>query len=256
MKDEVNKTYSVFKDAFDVLSDYFDEKRSDTVLEKKDKTKIALAKFSKGLIGNTDKINFRILIGQKKEIGDLVCEAVYLSDKKDPYIFLYNVERGKPAKNILSNFKEEDWNGYKKIEKFKDTKKFLEYAYQEGVYVDGKKEKKEEALNKLIKGLKRSLEAIEADEKERGEVSNERVKKIAKIIAVTAVTTIVSAMLTPAVGVIAQEIATGGQLTSGVAQQAGQAALEGLKGVVDPIKLAKKAVTKSVTKGVDLGGNQ
>ncbi|MBN1803549.1 MAG: hypothetical protein JW891_18710 [Candidatus Lokiarchaeota archaeon] len=256
MKDEVNKAYSVFKEAFEVLSEYFDEKRSDTVVEKKDKIKISLAKFSKGLIGNTDKINFRILIGQKKEPGDFIYEAVYLNDKKDPRIFIYDVEKGKPINTVLSDFKEEDWNGYKKLEKFKDIKKFLEYAYQEGVYSEGKKEKKEDALNKLIKGLKRSLEAIEADEKERGKVSNDRVKKIAKIIAITAVTTIATAMLTPAVGVIAQEIATGGQLTGGVAQQAGQAALEGLKNVADPLKLAKKAVTKSVTKGVDIGGNQ
>ena len=33
----------------------------------------------------------------------------------------------------------------------------------------------------------------------------------------------------------------------------GQAALEGAKSIADPLKLAKKAVTKTVTKGADLG---
>jgi len=73
MGKESDKAKNIFKDAFDVLSDYFEEKRSDIVLEsekKAKKGKVALAKFSKGLIGKTDKINFRILIGQKKEIGD------------------------------------------------------------------------------------------------------------------------------------------------------------------------------------------
>ncbi len=57
--------------------------------KKGNKGKVALAKFSKGLIGKTDKINFRILIGQKKEIGDFIYEAVYLSDKKEPKIYVY-----------------------------------------------------------------------------------------------------------------------------------------------------------------------
>ncbi|MFX1236697.1 MAG: hypothetical protein ACFFAS_05325 [Promethearchaeota archaeon] len=253
MKEEVDKAYSVFKDAFDMLSDFFEEKRSDTIVEKKDKQKIALAKFSKGLVGKTDSINFRLLIGQRKEAGDFIYEAVYLSDKKDPRIFAYEVEKGKSVKTVLTNFKEDDWNGYKKKEKFKDLKKFLEYAYKEGIYYEGKKEKKEDALNKLIKGLKRSLEAIESDEKEKGREETPTAKKIAKIVAVAAVTTIVSVVLTPAIGVVAQEIASGGQLTGGVINQAGQAALEGAKSLADPLKLAKKAVTKTVTKGADVG---
>jgi len=66
MGKEVDKAKKVFKEAFDVLGDYFEEKRSDTIIEKEKKAKkgkVALAKFSKGLIGKTDKINFRLLIG-------------------------------------------------------------------------------------------------------------------------------------------------------------------------------------------------
>ena len=92
MGKEIDKAKKVFKDAFDVLNDYFEEKRSDTVMEEEKKAKkgkVALAKFSKGLIGNTDKINFRILIGNKKEIGDFIYEAIYLSDKKEPKIYYH-----------------------------------------------------------------------------------------------------------------------------------------------------------------------
>ncbi|MFX1275099.1 MAG: hypothetical protein ACFFBP_06420 [Promethearchaeota archaeon] len=255
MSDQIKKTAKIFKDAFEALSDFFEEKRSDTIEEKINDSKVALAKFSKSLIGNTDKINFRILIGQKKEFGDVIYEAVYLSDTKSPKIFINKVEEGRSVKNILSNFKDDDWSGYKKSKKFKDLDKFLEYVYKEGVYVDEKKKKKEDALNILIKGLKRALEAVESDENEKSGGMSPRSKKIAKIIAVTAVTTIASAVLTPAVSVVAQEIATGGQITGGVLNQAGQAALEGARSIVDPVKLAKKAVQKTVTKGADLGGD-
>ena len=74
MGKEIDTAKKVFKKGFNALSDYFEEKRSDTVVEKEKKAKkgkVAVAKFSKGLIGKTDKINFRILIGQKKELGDL-----------------------------------------------------------------------------------------------------------------------------------------------------------------------------------------
>ena len=120
LKEEVKKAKKLFKDAFDTLNDFFEEKRSETVIEKEKKAKkgkVALAKFSKGMIGNTNKINFRILIGEEKEIGDFIYEAVYLSDKKEPRIFVYKVNKGRPVKNILTNFKEEDWDGYSKVKK-------------------------------------------------------------------------------------------------------------------------------------------
>lgn len=257
MGKEIDNAKKIFKDAFEVLSDYFEEKRSDTVMEEEKKAKkgkVALAKFSKGLIGKTDKINFRILVGEKKEIGDTIYEAVYLSDKKEPKIYVYEVNKGKPCSTILINFKEDDWNGYKKVEKYKSLTKFLESAYKDGVYYKGKKEKKEEALNRLIKGLKRSLEAVEDDEKaKKGEKSSIAVK-IAKVVAVAAVTTIVSAALTPAAGVIAQEIAGGGSITGDVLGSVAQAAGEGLKSLADPTNLAKKVITKAITKGKDLPG--
>jgi len=253
MKEEIKKTSKIFKDAFDALSDYFEEKRSDTVVEKKEKSKIALAKFSKGLIGKTEKINFRILIGGKKEVGDYIYEAVYLSDKKSPKIFIYSLNPGKSVKTILTNFKDDDWTGYKKTERFKDLAKFLEYAYKEGIFINKKKEKKEDALNKLIKGLKRSLEAVEDDAKSQGNGMSPTTKKIAKIVAVAAITTIATTILTPAIGVVAQEIAGGGQITGNVMNQAGQAALEGAKSLADPATLAKKVVKKTITKGADFG---
>ena len=160
MKDEYKKTYKIFKDSFDVLSDYFEEKRSDTITEKIEKAKrdeVALAKFSKGMVGKTNKINFRILIGQEKEVGDHVYEAVYMVDNKEPLIYAFTVDKGRPVNNILKDFKDENWNGYKKVEKFKSIEKFIESAFKDGIYVNKKKEKKEEALVKLVKGLKRSL---------------------------------------------------------------------------------------------------
>ncbi|MFX1386870.1 MAG: hypothetical protein ACFE9M_06610 [Promethearchaeota archaeon] len=257
MGKEIDKVKTVFKEAFEVLSDYFEEKRSDIVMEEEKKTKkgkVALAKFSKGLIGKTDKINFRILIGQKKEIGDSIYEAVFLSDKKEPRIFVYEVNKGKPCNTILTSFKEEDWNGYKKVQKYKSLTKFLESAHKDGIYYKGKKEKKEEALNKLIKGLKRSLEAVEDDEKAKGKGAGPIAKKIAKVVAIAAVTTVVSAVLTPAVGVIAQEIAGGGTITGDVLGSAAQAAGEGLKSLADPANIVKKVVIKTITKGKDIPG--
>ena len=254
MKEEYKKTNKIFKDAFDALNDYFEEKRSDTITEKIEKAQrdeVALAKFSKGMVGKTNKINFRILIGQEKEVGDHVYEAVYMDDKKEPYIYAFTVDKGRPINNILKGFKEEDWNGYKKVEKFKSLEKFIDYAYKDGIYVKKKKEKKEAALVKLIKGLKRSLEAVETDEKEKsGGAMSPTAKKIAKVVAITAVTTVASVILTPAVGIVAQELAGGGQITGGVINQAGQAALEGAKSLVDPVNLAKKVVKKTVFKGV------
>lgn len=257
MGKEVDKAKNIFKDGFDALSDFFEEKRSDTVMEEEEKAKkgkVALAKFSKGLIGKTDSINFRILIGQKKELGDFIYEAVYLSDKKEPKIYVYEVNKGKPCNTILTSFKEDDWNGYKRVQKYKSLTKFLESAYKDGIYIEGKKEKKEDALNKLIKGLERSLEAVEDDEKLKGREAGPIAKKIAKVIAVAAVTTIVSAVLTPAVGIIAQEIAGGGSITSDVLGSAAQAAGEGLKSLADPVDLAKKVVKKAITKGKNIPG--
>ncbi|MFX0028250.1 MAG: hypothetical protein ACFE8B_03505 [Candidatus Hermodarchaeota archaeon] len=258
MGKEIDKAKKVFKEAFDVLGDYFEEKRSDTVIEKEKKAKkgkVALAKFSNGLIGKTDKINFRILIGQKKELGDLIYEALYTNDKKEPRIFVYQVNKGRPCSTILLNFKDDSWDGYKNVRKYKSLTKFLETAYKDGIYYKQKKEKKEEALNRLIKGLKRSLEAIEDDEKSKKGSNSPIAMKIAKVVAVAAVTTIVSAALTPAVGVIAEELVGGGTIGGDVIGQAADAAAQGLKNLVDPTKLARKAVSKVITKGKDLPGS-
>jgi len=254
---EIDKTKKIFKEAFEVLNDYFKEKRSDTVIEKEKKAKkgkVALAKFSKSLIGKTDKINFRILIGQKKELGDYVYEAIYLSDKKEPRIFVYEVNKGRPCNTILMNFKDDDWNGYKKIDKYKSLTKFLETAYKNGIYYKGKKEKKEQALNRLIKGLKRSLEAVEDDEKSKKGSTSPIAMKIAKVVAIAAVTTVVSAALTPAVGVVAEELIGGGTVGGDVLGQAADAATQGLKNIADPTKLVKKVVTKTITKGKEIPG--
>jgi len=255
MGKEVDKAKKVFKEAFNVLGDYFEEKRSDTVIEKEKKAKkgkVALAKFSKGFIGKTDKINFRLLIGQKKELGDSIYEAIYLSDKKEPKIYVYYVNKGKPCNTILMSFKEEDWNGYNKIQKYKSLTKFLENAYKEGIYYKGKKDKKENALNVLIKGLKRSLEAVGEEEKAKGGGASPIAKKIAKAVAIAAVTTIISVVLTPAVGIIAQEVVGGGSITTDVLGSAAQAVGEGLKSLADPVSLAKKVVKKTITKGKDI----
>lgn len=257
MGKEIDKAKKVFKDAFDVLGDYFEEKRSDIVIEKEAKAKkgkVALAKFSKGLIGKTDKINFRILIGQKKELGDQIYEAIYTSDKKEPRIFVYTVNKGRSCSVILNSFKDDGWNGYKNIQKYKSLTKFLESAYKDGVYYKEKKEKKEKALNVLIKGLKRSLEATEDDEKSKKGSNSPIAMKIAKVVAIAAVTTIVSAALTPAMGVVAEELIGGGTIGGDVLGQAADAATQGLKNLVDPTKIVKKGISKIITKGKDLPG--
>ena len=136
---EIKKAKKVFKDAWDALNDFFEEKRSDTITEKEEKAKkgkVALAKFSKGMIGKTNQINFRILIGQEKEIGDHIYEAVYMDDKKEPYIYDFAVNKGKPINTILTNFKDDEWNGYKKVKKFKSLTKFLEHAYKDGIFYE------------------------------------------------------------------------------------------------------------------------
>lgn len=257
MEKEIDKAKRLFKEAFDVLGDYFEEKRADTVVEEEKKAKkgkVALAKFSKGLIGKTDKINFRILIGQKKELGDHIYEAVYLTDKKEPGIFVYEVNKGRPCGVILNNFKDDGWDGYKNVKKYKSLTKFLESAYEDGVYYNEKKEKKEIALNILVKGLKRSLEATEDDEKSKKGSNSPIAMKIAKVVAVAAVTTIVSAALTPAVGIIAQDLVGGGTIGGDVLGQAADAAVQGVKNLVDPTKIVRKVVTKTLTKGIDLPG--
>ena len=252
MDKEVKQAKKVFLDAWDALNDFFDEKRSDEVTEKeKDakKGKVALAKFHKGMIGKTNQINFRILIGKDKELGDHIYEAVYMDDKKEPYIYDFDVNKGRPIKNILTEFKEPDWNGYKKVEKFKSLTKFLENSYKNGIYLNGKKEKKEDALNALIKGLQRALEAVGEDVKEKKGADSATAQKIAKVVAIAAVTMIVSAALTPAAGVLIGELAGGGGISGDLVGQAGQAAFKGLERLADPTTIVKKVAKKVVTKG-------
>jgi len=249
---EVDKAKKVFKDAWDALDDFFDEKRSDTVTEKEKKAakgKVALAKFKKGLVGKTNQINFRILIGTEKDIGDHIYEAVYMDDKKEPYIYHYKVDKGKPVNTILTNFKDADWNGFKKVEKFKSLTKFLESVYKSEIYHKGKKYKKEEALDVLIKGLKRGLEAVEEDLKEKHGEGHPTLAKIAKVVAIAAITTVATAALTPAAGIVISNISSGGGIGGGVLGDAASAAGEGLKSLVDPTNIVKKVVKKTVTKG-------
>ncbi len=257
MKDQIEKTKKIFKDGFEILEDYFKEKRSDTIYESEKeakKGKVALAKFSKGLIGKTEEVNFRILIGEEKVIGDHIYEAVFNSEKKSPKIYIYKLEKGKPSDTILTSFKDKDWDGYKKVEEFKSLTEFLEEIYKEGVYYEGKKEKKEDALNKLIKGLKRSLEAVQADEQERCGEGSERAKRIGQIVAAAAVTTVVSAVLTPAAGVVAAELMSGGTISGDVIGAAGEAAAEGVKNLADPAAVARKIAQKAATKGRKIPG--
>ena len=108
------------------------------------------------------------------------------------------------------------------------------------MYYKGKKEKKEEALDRLVNGLKRSLEAVENDEKARKGDNSPIALKIAKVVAVAAVITVVSAALTHAAGVIAQEIAGGGSVDGDVLGAVAQAAGEGLKNLADPEQTNKK----------------
>ena len=252
MDKEVKQAKNLFKDGWDALNDFFDDKRSDEITEKikgARRDEVAMVKFSKGLVGKTNKINFRILIGEDKEPGDWIYEAVYLDDKKEPYLYMFQVNKGRPIKNVLKNFKEDDWNGYKKVKKFTSLTKFLEYAYKEGIYHKGKKEKKEDALNALIKGLKRALEAVGEDIKDKKGADSVTGKKIAKVVAVAAVTMIVSAALTPAAGIVVGELAGGGGVTGDLVGQVGQAAVEGLEKLADPVNLAKKVARKAITKG-------
>ena len=258
MGKEVKQAKKVFKDGWDALNDFFDEKRSDEIKEKIKggrRDEAAMVKFSKGLVGKTNQINFRILIGEDKEPGDWIYEAVYLDDKKEPYLYMFQVDKGRPIKNVLKNFKEEDWNGYKKVKKFKSLTKFLEYAYKEGVYHKGKQEKKEDALNVLIKGLKRALETVGEDVKDKKGADSPTAQKIAKVVAIAAVTIVVSAVLTPAAGVLVGELAGGGGITGDVIGQAGHAAVDGLQRLADPANIVKKVAKKVVTKGRKLGGD-
>lgn len=254
-KEAIKKAKDIFKDGWDALNDFFDEKRSDTVMEKAHKKakrdEVATAKFSKGLIGTTNQINFRILIGYKKEPGDYIYEAVYMDDKKEPYIYVYRIDTDsfRSIKNILKGFKDPDWSGYKKVKKYKSLTDFLKYAYKKGVYYKKDKKKGDDALNVLIKGLKRTLEAINEDVKENKGEGHPTAKKIAKVVAIAAVTTIASAALTPAAGVVASELTGGGSLTGGVMEKAGEAAMQGVKNLADPTNMGKKILKKSLTKG-------
>ena len=250
----MNKAKKVFKEAWEALNDMFDEKRSDTVMEKahkKAKTdEVALAKFKKSFLGTTNQINFRIHVGYKKDVGDRIYEAVYMDDKKEPYLYVFKIDRDKRSiKKLLKDFQEPDWKGYKKIKKYKSLTDFLEYAYESGVWHKKEKLKKDESLDVLIKGLKRSLEAINEDVKEKKGANSETAKKIAKVVAIAAVTTVASAALTPAAGVIATEVATGGNITGNVVGEAAQAAGEGLQSLADPTNIGRKAVKKVATKG-------
>lgn len=213
---------------------------------------VAMVKFSKGLIGKTNQINFRILIGYEKDPGDHIYEVVYMDDKKEPYLYVYDVDKGKSINNILKGFKDPDWNGYTKVKKYKSLTEFLEDAYDKGIYHKKDKLKKDDALNALVKGLKRGLEAVGEDVKEKHGEGHPTAVKIAKVVAIAAVTTIVSAALTPAAGVIASELAGGGSLTGNVMEKAGEAAVQGLKNLVDPANLGKKVVKKVLTKGRNL----
>ena len=256
MGDEVKNAKKVFRDAWDALDDYFEEKRSDTIFEKEKKAKkgkVAIAKFSKGLIGKTNQINFRILIGEEKELGDHIYEVVYMDDKKEPYIYDFTVNKGRPLNNILTNFKDDDWDGYKKVKKFKSLTKFLDHAYEDGIFYEGKKIKKDKALELLIKkGLKRSLEAVGEDSKEKFGADSETAKKVLKVVAIAAATTVVSVALTPAAGVVVAEMAGGAPVTGQLIAKAGEAAVGGLKSLADPATIAQKAASKTLTKGKKL----
>ncbi len=208
-----------------------------------------MAKFKKGMVGKTNQINFRILVGFEKEVGDHVYEISLTVNSKEPYIYAYTVSKGRPITNILKGFKDPDWNGYKKVEKFKSLTKFLEYAYDKGIYVKKKKLKKDDALNALLKGLKRSLEAIGEDVKDKQGEGHPTALKIAKVVAVVAATTIISAALTPAAGVVISELAGGGGIGGNVLGQAADAAGQGIQKLVDPTNIVKKVVKKVVTKG-------
>ncbi len=251
MKEEINKVKKLLDDAMDVLKDFFEEKRSDTVFEKKKdskKDKIALIKFSKSLIGSTNKINMRLKLGNKKELGDYVYEMELNENDKEPVFYIFTLNQGKPVKTIVGAFKDENWNGFKSVKKLKSTKKFLEYIYEKGIYIKGKKEKKEDALKVVVKALESRLKSVQSDVEEQQGSSHPLAVKIAKVVAIAAVTTIVSAALTPAAGVIAQEVVGGGAITGDVVGQAAEAAAQGLQSLTNPAELAEKVVKKGVSK--------
>ena len=77
---------------------------------------------------------------------------------------------------------------------------------------------------------------------------------VIKIFIITAITTIVSVVLTPAIGVITEQIVGGGTISGDILGQAGEAAMQGLKNLADPTKFAKKVITKTITKGKDIPG--
>ena len=58
---------------------------------------------------------------------------------------------------------------------------------------------------------------------------------------------------TPAAGVVITELMSGGSISGNVLGTAGQAGIEGLKNVVDPLNIAKKVAKKVVTKGRSVG---
>ncbi len=130
----------------------------------------------------------------------------------------------------------------------------MKIKYREGIFFKEKKEKKENALNILIKGFKRSLEAVGDDEKSKKGSNSPIAMKIAKVVAIAAVTTIISVVLTPAIGIVAEEIAGGGAITGDILGQAGDAVMQSLKSLADPAKVVKKVITKTVTKGKDIPG--
>jgi len=105
-----------------------------------------------------------------------------------------------------------------------------------------------------IKGFKRSLEAVGDDEKSKKGSNSPIVMKIAKVVAIAAVATTVSVVLTPAIGIVAEEKAGGGAISGDILGQTGEAAMQGLKNLADPTKLAKKLITKTITKGRDIPG--
>jgi hypothetical protein len=252
MEKEVDQAKKVFKEAFDVLNDFFEEKRSDTVYEKIKKAKtdqVALAKFDKSFFGTTNEIRVRILIGQREEVGDYIYEVRYDEDERKPRLYKFKIKWGRPVKKILKDFEDPDWKHYIKVKEYKSVTEYLEYVYDKGIMYKKEKHKKEDALNVLMKGLKRALKALGEDVKEKKGINDETAKKIAKVVAITAATTIVSAVLTPAAGIVIQEIASGGTISGNVMGEAAQAAGQGLKDLVDPTNMARKAVKKVLTKG-------
>lgn len=131
--------------------------------------------------------------------------------------------------------------------------KFLDYAYEDGIYYEGKRIKQDETLKLLIKnGLKRSLEAISDDSNEKYGVDSITAKKVAKVVAIAAATTLVSAALTPAAGLVVAEMAGGAPITGQLIGKAGEAAIQGVKNLADPANLATKVAKKALTKGKKL----